>query len=301
MDAISLGALAVWKHPAASAPKGRILLIHGLGEHSARHLTTITALMAAGYEVVRFDLRGCGQSGGERQWIDRFDDYVEDASQVHNWIRRELPRLPLIVLGHSMGGTIALNFVPRYQQEVDALILSAPAHLIGEAASKIKIAVGRVLARLTPHLRLPKSLTSDSISRDPKVVRDYDNDPLSCHFNTLRQGSEILDAFERVPEEAKKIQKPVLLAHGSADRLVLLQGSFDLMNEMPSVDKTLHILPGGYHEPHNDLDRVHYFSLLTLWLDSQIEKLKLNVDGTAQKRKSKIISASRPTATTKFR
>lgn len=259
MDPITVGALAVWKHSPSGSPRARVLLIHGIGEHSARHLNTIQFLNENGYEVVRFDLRGSGHSGGRRQWIEKFDDYVNDTVQVLNWIQSNQPSLPLFVLGHSLGGAIAIHFACSYWRIISGLILSAPAFKVGGGISPVKIKVGKWLEHVTPTLRVPKATGAEGISRDPRVVREYEQDPLACHFNTVQQGNEVLRALEKIPEKMSHIECPVLIAHGTHDTIILLEGSFDLIRMVKAKDKTLLILPGVFHEPHNDYDKENYF------------------------------------------
>ena len=80
---LRVGPLAVWVHPSSSPARGRVILLHGQGEHSGRHRPTAAALVARGFEVVRFDFRGAGESEGARQWIERFDDYDEATHGYH--------------------------------------------------------------------------------------------------------------------------------------------------------------------------------------------------------------------------
>lgn len=270
MDPIALGHLAAWRHTPSETIRARLLLIHGLGEHSARHTNTIDFLTSHGIEVVRFDLRGAGRSGGRRQWVEQFVDYVEDATHVLHWIQRELPPVPLFVLGHSLGGAIAAYFTAVHQADFSGLILSAPAHLPGSGVSPLKIAVGRWLCRVFPKLRIPGSLDNSTLSKDPAIGPAYTADPLACHFNTLNQGNEILDALEGVPEQAKRIRIPTLIAHGSMDRLVRLEGSFEILRELGSLDKSLYIVPGGFHELHNDVEKEEYFRTLLSWIEKHL-------------------------------
>jgi acylglycerol lipase len=271
MDFIPVGPLAAWKHsPEKKKPKSRVLLIHGLSEHSGRHLNTVNALNQRGIEVVRFDLRGAGRSGGRRQWVESFDNYVQDAAQIHSWIRHRLDPLPLYVLGHSLGGTVAIHFAQRYAGSLAGLMLSAPAHNLGSGIPKLKIAVGKILSIAAPSFRLARGNDQAALSRDPEVVKAFLRDPLCTPFNTLKQGSEILRAFAHAAEPMREINLPTVIFHGSADRVVSLEGSFELLQVSPSRDKTLHVLPGSYHEPHNDIDKENYFQLLTQWLDNRL-------------------------------
>jgi alpha-beta hydrolase superfamily lysophospholipase len=266
-DPISIGMLKAWLHTAAGEPRARILLVHGLGEHSGRHVETARFLAGKGYEVVRFDSRGCGQSQGKRQWIDSFDDYVADVRAVAARIKRNRPPLPLYLFGHSLGGAIVLHAAAESPPGALAgVILTAPAYLPGGGISAAKIAVGKMIERLTPSLRIPGSLDVTAISREQSVVDAYRNDPLNCSFNTVRQGNEILRALEHVPELCAKITVPVLLAHGDADRLVKIEGSRRIMTMLAATDKTLKVFPGAFHELHNDLDRGAFFAAVDEWL-----------------------------------
>lgn len=265
VDPIALGQLAVWQEKTKGAC-ARVLLIHGMSEHSARHSNTIHYLNQKGLEVVRFDLRGSGRSGGLRQWVEKFEDYVEDTAQVLNWIETSLSPLPLFVLGHSMGGAIGIYFTSHYQKRIRGLVLSAPAYKVGGAISPLKIKVGNFLSQLAPKLRIPGADDKDCVSKDKEVVKAYAEDPLCFHYNTLQQGSEVLRALERIPDICSKIEVPILIAHGTHDRLIRPEGSYDILRSLKSPDRWLAYLPNGYHEPHNDTEKEEYFALISGWI-----------------------------------
>ncbi len=273
MKSFSVGQLAVWLHPAEGEAIARVMMVHGICEHSGRHLNTIQALNKLGYEVVRFDLRGAGRSGGIRQYVEGFADYVQDCVQVYTWICRELSHLPLFVLGHSLGGLIAIYFASHYSKALQGLILTAPAYKVGEGVSAFKIAAGRILNRLLPKLRMPEGIGAP-VSRDLKVCQDYKSDPLCCHTNTVKQGVEILNAMEVLPEIAAQVSCPVMIIHGTHDRIILPVGSFDILKHFASKEKTLHFIPEGFHELHNDLCKEQFFPLLGIWIQRHLKKRK---------------------------
>lgn len=267
---MTLGQLAVWRHEVTGGrPRARVLHVHGICEHSGRHLKTFEALNAIGVEVVRFDLRGAGMSGGRRQWVAQFSDYVADVTQVYNWVASRLEPLPLFVMGHSLGGGIALYFAAEYGALFQGLILSAPGYKPGNTISPWLIRVGRVVAKVLPTWRVHASAPL-ALSRDKSVADAYVNDPLAYRFNTLQQGKAVLEAFADLPAQCRKIRNPTILLHGTADRVVLPDGSFELLQRLGSKDRELHYLPGGYHEPHLDLDAQKFFGLICRWLDQRI-------------------------------
>jgi len=272
MQPYSLGQLAVWSHlPAVTNPVARVIMVHGICEHSGRHLPTVSALLKLGIHVIRFDLRGAGMSGGHRQYIDHFEDYVEDVAHVFNYTLREFaPKLPIFVLGHSLGGAVAINFASQYDQELAGVILSAPAYQVGDAISPLKVMVGKWLARLTPTLRIPAANDFSGISHIPEVLEEYRTDPLACHFNTVKQGREVIHALPLIPELAKRIHSPVLMVHGTDDPIIRLEGSFEIVKNIGSRNKTMHIYAGVLHEPHNDIKADEYFRDLGNWFDYQL-------------------------------
>jgi alpha-beta hydrolase superfamily lysophospholipase len=264
-----IGNLAAWVHPAEDGEAlARVLFLHGLGEHSGRHRRTIASLNRHGFEAVRFDFRGCGESGGEKQWIDGFRDYVDDVLSVHRWILSELPSRPLYFLGHSLGGGIALHAAPELGRALAGLVLSAPAFEVGDGVSKFKIAAGRVIDRFRPHTRIGAALDLSALSRDPHAAKEYAADPLCCRFNTVRQGASILKALGEIPAKARDIDTPTLIIHGERDRIIPPSGSRRIFDLLPATDKKLVLFPGAFHELHNDLCRDEYFRVLGEWLET---------------------------------
>ncbi len=269
-DFIFLNHLATWRHFSEKEPIGRVILIHGICEHSGRHFNTIRHLTSNSFEVIRFDLRGAGESKGRRQWVDKFEQYIDDVLRVYEWALN-LPKLPIFLLGHSMGGLIAIYFASRYNEKLNGLVLSAPANIAGNELSRVTIAIGKILSIVFPKLYFPSKI-SDFLTNDPKVIEAYKKDPLSYHGNTLRQGKEVLEAMKTVEAKSTKIFCPVLIFHGSNDKIVKPQGSFNIFMKLGSKDRTMHFIPHGYHELHNDTEKNHYLTLLLNWLKKHSNK-----------------------------
>ncbi len=281
-----LGHLAVWQHK-VEKPRARVLMVHGISEHSGRHHNTFEFMARQNIEVIRFDMRGAGRSGGKRQWCDAFNDYVEDVNLVFQWICRETSPLPLFLYGHSLGGAIAIHFAAERSHELDGLILTAPAYRTGKGISPAVIFLGTWVDRVFPSFRLPKPIDMEAISRDAGVVQAYATDPLVCHANTVHQGVEVLKALAQIPSLVTNILCPTVILHGSDDRVINPEGSFEILSGLGAQEKVLHILPSGYHEPHNDIDQENFYPYLDLWFKRRLNSERPIAEMKSPKKKRK--------------
>ena len=263
-DGLGLAAQA-WLPP---APHAVIALVHGIAEHGGRYEAFAARAVARGIGVVTLDLRGHGRSPGERSYVERFDDYLLDVDAL--WARaRELAAgMPLFLMGHSMGGAIALRWAAQRRQAMAGLILSSAALKIGGDVPRLLVALAPLLSRWLPHMRGTK-LDPALISRDPAQVAAYVNDPLvSLKAPPARTGAELLAAMEANRAAAAGLDLPVYLFHGEADRLTDPQGSREIHAAWGGADKTLRLWPGSRHETLNDLDREAVVADLLGWVQA---------------------------------
>ena len=253
----------------ASPPRGVVVIAHGFAEHGGRYAAVAVQLVAEGLAVVAADHRGHGLSEGRRTSVVRFADYVDDLTTVVTRARDRWASQRLVLLGHSMGGLIALDFAVRPNPPLDGLVLSAPAACPGDV-SKVQLAIGRVLSRIAPNvgvLRLPLN----RISRDHAVVDAYNNDPLV--FRTpirARLGAEMLVAMDRVDEALPSMRMPLLVMQGTADGLVDPECGPHVYERAGSTDKTLKMYDGLWHEIFNEPERDEVLADLTSWLQSHL-------------------------------
>jgi alpha-beta hydrolase superfamily lysophospholipase len=250
-------------------PAGVVVIAHGFAEHGGRYAAVAERLTAAGIAVRAPDHRGHGVSEGKRTGIVRFGDYVDDLTTVIAQVRAQWPSLRVVLLGHSMGGLIALDLAVRQAVPLEGLVLSAPAACPREV-SRFTLAIGRALSRVAPNtgvLRLPLN----RISRDPAVVEAYNNDPLV--FRTpirARLGAEMLDAMDRVETSLPQLRVPLLVMQGTSDGLVDPGCGPHVYGRAGSVDKTLKMYDGLWHEIFNEPERDHVLADLTGWLGSHL-------------------------------
>ncbi|TML11480.1 MAG: lysophospholipase [Actinobacteria bacterium] len=253
----------------AGAARATLMISHGLAEHSGRYGNVIEHLVPLGYAVYALDHRGHGRSDGERCHVDRFDQFVDDLERFRQTVRSAQPTGPLILIGHSMGGAIALAYTIRHQQHLDGLVLSGPASTRGRSPSIFESARIEVLARLMPHRRLPP-LPSSAISRDAAVVAAYDRDPLVTRNGpTVRLRRELRRVARNFPASMPGITLPVLIQHGEADELVSVEASVFLADRLGSESITLHTYPGLAHEVYNEPERGRVLEDLAGWLTSR--------------------------------
>ncbi|WP_242540055.1 alpha/beta hydrolase [Trinickia mobilis] len=264
--------LVSYRWPAVGEPRATVALIHGLAEHAGRYQALAACLNAAGIEVVAVDLRGHGRSPGERAWVERFDRYLLDADALLELAARE--HTPLFLMGHSMGGTIAaLHALERPRPSGHALaglILSSPALAPGRDVPRWMIAASRLISRVWPRFPAMK-IDAVLLARDPAVVAANRADALVHHGPVpARTGAEILEAMARIENRRATLSLPVLVFHGTVDKLTEPEGSRDFAARAGSADRTLTLYEGSYHETMNDLDRERVIGALIEWIDAHV-------------------------------
>lgn len=249
-------------------PRGIVVIVHGVGEHSGRYKNVAAPLVANGYSVWGYDHRGHGRSSGRRIHVDRWGDYREDLQSVLDLVAHSEPAKALFLYGHSMGALVVLDFLLHHPQRVQGAIVSgAPMEPAG-VASPWQIVVARALSAWCPGFPLRLNLDSTTLSRDPAAVQAYRSDPLVTGRTTVRWGTETLAAVARVKARAAELRVPVLLIHGEADRLNLPRGSRVLRDAIAGAE--LQIYRGAYHEAHNDLEHMRVAEDVRQWLNRRI-------------------------------
>jgi len=250
--------------PAADA-RATLLALHGLGDHSGLYPTLGEALTARGIEVFQPDLRGNGRSGGQRGYIDNWADLRADLAALVNRVRSEPGARPLFVLGMSLGGLVALDFALQYPAGLRGVIAMAPP--LGElGVPAALLALGRVLSRVWPRFSLETGMDLRGLSRDPTVVARILADPLFHRRGTARLSTEVTRTIERLQGAAAEFPVPVLVQHGTADRMVLPEGSRRFVAHVGHPDHRLIEYAGAYHALLADLDGERVLADLGDWI-----------------------------------
>jgi alpha-beta hydrolase superfamily lysophospholipase len=230
-------------------------------------------LLPANYSIWIPDHRGHGQSGGKRGHVLNFEQYLLDLRLVVEMAREGLPEgRKVFLLGHSMGGLIALYFAQQNPDLIDGVIASSPGLGMVIKVPAVKNVLGQVMSFIWPGLLLGNELDATKISRDESVVNAYQNDPLVHDRVSARWFTETLSTMQEVNRQASRIQIPVLMQVAGDDHLVNAQSSQQFFEKLATADKTLYMYDGLYHEIYNEPDeqRRKVLGDLEAWLENHI-------------------------------
>ncbi|MDP2623608.1 MAG: lysophospholipase [Actinomycetota bacterium] len=247
-------------------PRSAVVLVHGIAEHAGRYEHVGAALAARGHDVRATDLRGFGRSDGRRAAVNDWHEYLDDLSGDIASARHL--GVPVVLLGHSLGGLIALSYALSDRPGPDLLVLSAPA--VDAAIPLYKKIAARVLGVVSPNKEIGNALDGAQLCRDPTVGERYFADPLLHARTTLGLGRAALRAGDRARAQFARLQVPTLVIHGGADTIVPPPISAPL-GELPGVERVL--FPSFRHESFNEEGGAQAIATIADWLESRIESL----------------------------
>ncbi len=250
-------------------PRGIMVISHGLGEHSGRYQNLLETLSGKGVSVYASDHRGSGMSGGIRGHVDDFGKFYRDIKHlVDTVVKRENPGVPIILLGHSLGGLIAELYALTYPEDLTALILSAPALMPSVAVPAWKKAMGRLVSRIFPKVTVSNEIDPRDISAEKAVVQAYLDDPLVHDRVSTKFYQEYLNAAAEGIRRAHELEMPLLLIHGTADKMVSIDSSRHILEQAASQDKTMEAFDGLFHETMNEKveAREKVLSIMEQWI-----------------------------------
>lgn len=247
-----------------------VVVAHGAGEHSGRYRHVVDRLVPEGYALYAVDHRGHGHSPGTRAQIGSVRLVVEDLDRLVDHARTEHPGDKLFLLGHSMGGMVAVAYGILNQEKLDGLVLSAPLAALDPPPLPQRLLI-RVLSRFAPDAGAIQ-VGADKVSRDPDEVAAYERDPLNHHGKLpVRTVQEMFDTIARFEADCPKLTLPLLVMIGTEDALVLPAGAQMVHDRAGSTDKTIHAYDGFFHEIFNEPagDRDRPLNDLAEWLSER--------------------------------
>lgn len=247
--------------------RSRMILIHGIHEHSGRYAQVATELMRHGIEIVALDLRGHGESEGERAMVESFDEYIQDVRRYVDEVVSQRADVPLVLFGHSMGGLIvSATVVDRGTEGLSGVALSSPALALPDSTPKLLQLAAPYVSKWFPRLPVSK-VDVTKISRDAAVQRQYRADPLNTVRGVrARVGYGIVHTIEHVRENPGAFDVPLYAYHGTADQITDPSGTQWLAENAATPDVTLRLWDGLYHETHNEPERDDVIGALAEWI-----------------------------------
>lgn len=248
--------------------RANLVICPGLNSHSGQYTRVGEEFASRGFGVTAVDLRGRGKSDGERFYVNNIDEYVSDLSLAIESARHRRPDLPVYLLGHSAGGVTAATYALDHQDRIAGLICEDFAFRVFAPDVALKLIEGA--SHIAPHLHVLK-LKMEDFSRDRDWVARLNADPKTKGENQPAQTvAALARADERLEREFNRITLPVLILHGTADKVTRPDGSEQFYREAGSRDKTLKLYQGSYHDPLNDLDRGEVLNDIVGWIEARL-------------------------------
>ncbi|EDY87420.1 lysophospholipase [gamma proteobacterium HTCC5015] len=265
------GTLIRYRSWTVEQPRGHLVVIHGAGEHSGRYRRLAEFFTQQGLSVHAWDARGHGESPGQRGHVDEWRDFREDLHYFLKAVRRQSQGHPLLLLGHSMGGLMTMDYLLHYRHEdIAAYVCSSPA--IGKlGVPPVLLQLAKVLSRAAPRLSMDTGLDINNISRDHHWLKTTRQDPLYHHRGTPRLAIELQRAAASVQRSAKKLNYPTLLIHGDGDTICNIEGSRRFYRNANSDQLAFKSYPDAYHELFNDICRDRVYQDVDHWLAQHIQ------------------------------
>lgn len=247
--------------------KAVVALVHGQGEHTGRFEHVAQALTEAGFLLSGFDLRGHGNSAGPRGHSPHYAALMDDIEDFLVWVTRANPNLPTFLYGHSLGGALVINYVLRRKPHFQGVVATSPWLQLAFDPPRFRIFLARVMNRILPAMVQSSGLDTAALSRDSAVVSAYANDPLVHDKISVRHFSGVYAAGLWALEHAGEWRLPLLLMHGSADRVTSAAASREFAQRAGSKVEFVS-WEGLYHETHNEPEKAEVFRRMIDWMNA---------------------------------
>ncbi len=263
-----------WMPPHGQQKKAVLINLHGLGDHSGLYPTLADHFPARGIALYAYDMRGNGRSPGQRAYLRGWHEYRADLHAFVDRVRKWEGGLPLFILGNSLGGLVVLDYALHHPAGLSGVIAAAPP--LGEVGvPPFLMALGRVMSRIWPRFSLEVGMDLSGLARDPAVVNTVLADPLFHRRGTARLSTEVTAAIRRVQARAETLSVPLLILHGSADRMVPPEGSRRFFNRMNQPDREFREYPGSYHCLFADVGQEEVLKDAERWIEQHIPAREL--------------------------
>ena len=247
-------------------PKAFILLIHGLGEHSGRYQHVAEFFTHHGFALLSCDRSGHGKSGNKRGHVCKYEEVYDDIVKLHSEATRRHSGVPVFLYGHSMGGGIVIDYLLNKKHTgLKGVIATSPLLEPAFKPPSFLLFLGKIMRSVYPKFSQDNQLDVNMISRDPLAVDAYINDPLVHSKVTSETALGMLSSGENSLKTVEKVNLPLLLLHGDKDGLTSHIAT-NKFADKATGDVTLKIWEGGYHELHNEPEKLEVLDYIYQWI-----------------------------------
>ena len=247
-----------------------IVLVHGMGEHSKRYEKFVIPFFNnKSISVITYDQFGHGKTEGKRGHNPGFDAVLECVDEMLKKAEILFANKPVFLYGHSMGGNVVTNYVLRKESNLKGVIATSPFLRLAFSPSEWKLAIGKALLKFAPSVTMGNELDIDAISRDKEAIEEYKNDRMIHDKISPNYSVVFIETGEWAIENADRLKIPMLLMHGTGDRITSYKGSKAFAkNAKDLVD--LQLFENGYHELHNDINKKEVLEQIMIWINKNI-------------------------------
>jgi len=246
--------------------KSVIVLVHGMGEHKGRfENSVIKHLINVGYAVVAFDLYGHGKSEGKRGHCPSYNALLDAVEKAIQKAETLFPDKAISLYGHSLGGNIVINYALKRENKLKSIIASSPFLRLAFQPPKWKVSLGKMMLNIFPSITLPSEIDATAISRENNEVKRYTEDKLIHGKISPMYLFPVVEAGQWAINNAQKLDKPILVLHGTGDKIIDHNGSISFCKNTKNAQ--LELFENGYHELHHDSCKEEFIESIIKWLD----------------------------------
>jgi lysophospholipase len=255
-------------------PKAVFLTVHGLMDHGGNYKNLGLGLKDHGFATVSHDQHGHDQK--RKAHIPRFNVFLDDLELMLSWVKASYERVPIFIVGHSMGGLILTHYgIKRYQADpiVKGFILSSPGYKNSLKTSGLLIMMGKLLSVLAPKTTVPIEDLRPHVTRDKaeyERMREDERDGFQATKASARLAAEFLKAQDWVPEHISDWKYPLLSIVPGNDKLVDGDATRVLISKIDKGLVTEAYYPDNYHESFNEINRKEVFARIAEWTESRL-------------------------------
>ncbi len=247
-------------------PRASAIFVHGLGEHSLKYDAFAEKFYKCGIAAFSYDQRGHGRSQGRRGHVNRFKELVEDLRHFVDIVKVQTLKEDVYLIGQSLGGLVSIIFAIKYSKEIKGVVASSPALRLKNPPSGIEIVIAKLLNYFTPALTLWNRIPFEDISHDERAIQETKQDKLSHRAISIRLYFEMIKAIKYAFDNISKIEVPILLLHGTGDRVTSADATREFYEGLNCLDKEIKLYPRLYHELFREVNKDEIQEYVLNWV-----------------------------------